>query len=836
MRVKKNTDEKITVIVESPAKAKTINKILGSNYHVIASYGHIRALPSRTGSVEPDANFKMHYEIIDKAKKNVQNIIDACKNASTILLATDPDREGESISWHIAEILKSKKILTNQKIARIAFNEITKGAIIKAVENPRDIDMSLVHAQESRTAIDYLVGYNLSPILWRKLPGSRSAGRVQSVALRFICEREEEIDKFQSEEYWDIKLKLLNDTQDTITATLTHIEEQKLDKFYFTNEKDTKHCADILSNLKYRVFQIEKKQQKRNPGSPFNTSLLQQEASKKLGFSAKKTMQIAQKLYEGVSISGDMTGLITYMRTDGVQISDEGIRDIRKYIEKNYEGEYLPQKMNIYVTKTKNAQEAHEAIRPSYVDYTPAKMSSYLDADMLALYSLIWNRTVASQMTPAIFDVVVVIVKDEEEEYTLKSSGSTLRFPGFLTIYQDKNDDEEVYLPSVKQGEKLKTLETIPAQHFTEPAPRFTEASLVKKLEEMGIGRPSTYANIISVLQDRDYVVFDKKRFVPEQRGRIVTEFLRQFFKKYIEYDFTADLENKLDLVSNDKLEYKSLLSDFWQEFAKNIDHVTTIPATEIHKVIEEYLSLYLSKDAGKNEACPSCEDGTLKVKLSKFGAFLGCSNYPECKYIRNIDSNTANSDDETGSSNSEFPRVIGEHPTLGKIMLCYGRYGYYLEAEQKDSKGKNFRSTIPPKYDVNNLDFSIAVNLLSLPRIVGVHPVTQNNISANIGRFGPYIEHQKTFYSLNKQYDIFSITLQDALDIIANSAKKKQEDGKEFTIDGVEYKLYNGKFGPYIKYKKKNISIPAKYEDIDSDLIANEIKKIEKKGKNGKK
>ncbi len=648
------------VIVESPAKAKTINKYLGKEFKVIASFGHIRDLPSKNGSVLPDEDFTMKYEISEKSKKYIDEITKYAKQAEEIYLATDPDREGESISWHVIEMLKEKKIVENNDIfKRVAFNEITKKAVLYAVAHPRKVDDNLVNAQQARRALDYLVGFTLSPVLWRKLPGCRSAGRVQSVALRLISEREDEIERFVTQEYWDIILNLANKKGDKFNAKLTHINKEKLDKFAIKTEAVAQEIVSKLNSQKFNIASIEKKQQKRNPPPPFITSSLQQEASRKLGFSAKKTMQVAQKLYEGISIDGEVVGLITYMRTDGVTLSGDAVADIRALIDKKFGKNYLPKAARMYKSKSKNAQEAHEAIRPTNIKFIPDNIKSNLDRDQLKLYDLIWKRTMACQMENVVIDMVVANLDSKNQEFSAKANGSTIAFDGFYKIYREGADDSEEeknkLLPPLTEGEEVKTQKIIPEQHFTQPPPRYSEASLVKKLEELGIGRPSTYASILSVLQDRKYATIEKKRFYPSELGRLLTVFLVKYFTRYVEYGFTADMETDLDKIAEGDIPWKKLLADFWQGFNKEISTVSEYKTGDVIAYVQEALEFHLfrkkdSQEYKENKKCGSCSDGKLSLKLGKYGAFLACSNYPDCEFRKQIVKNDSSNNDEASS------------------------------------------------------------------------------------------------------------------------------------------------------------------------------------------
>lgn len=772
------------VIVESPAKAKTINKYLGSDFKVIASFGHIRDLPSKNGSVLPEENFNMKYEISSKSSAHVKAICDASKQCDTIYLATDPDREGEAISWHVIEVLKEKKAIKKDTIVkRIIFNEITKKAVTEAVASPRDIDISLVDAQQARRALDYLVGFTLSPVLWRKLPGSRSAGRVQSVALRLICDREHEIERFISKEYWDISLNMLSPNNEEFLARLTHINNEKLEKFSITNQENATEISSKLQQETYNVLSIEKKQQKRSPQPPFTTSSLQQEASRKLGFTAKKTMQIAQKLYEGIEINGEQTGLITYMRTDGVSISEEALVDTRSWILSNIGKDYVPSSPRTYKAKSRNAQEAHEAIRPTNVNLSPEKLKSQLDSDYYKLYDLIWKRLIASQMENVLIDIVTAIIESANKTYLLRASGSIIVFDGFYKIYKEDLDDsdqeENRLLPILNIGDALGLISVNPAQHFTEPPPRFTEASLVKKLEELGIGRPSTYASIISVIQDRNYVKLEKKRFIPEERGILVTAFLLNLFKKYVEYDFTAELENELDDIAEGKLSWKSMLSRFWTGFNSNVEDVskfsTSDVITKLNEVLEDHL-FPARKDGKDSKKCESCDDGILSLKLGKFGAFIACSNYPECKFTRQI---VQNEDDEDNNSTNSAKaeddnnKLLGQNSSGTEIYLKKGPYGWYVQEGIGSKTEKPKRAALPKLSSPASIDLDKAINLLSLPKYLGKTPDSNEDIHIGIGKFGPYVKYANKFISIPKGEDMFSITLERAIEIIENASLK---------------------------------------------------------------
>ena len=812
------------VVVESPAKAKTINKYLGSDYKVLASYGHIRDLPSKDGSVDPDNDFAMTWEFSPVGKKHLNDIIAALKDCDTLILASDPDREGEAIAWHILEELKEKKKLNGKKIERVVFHEITKSAVKEGIENPREIDQDLVSAYMARRALDYLVGFNLSPILWRKLPGSKSAGRVQSVALRLICDRENEIDKFKAEEYWTIDVDLLTAQKAEMLTHLINLDGKKLDKFTINSEEKALAAKAKIEAQNFAISNVERKKASRYPAPPFTTSTLQQEAARKLRFSAKKTMQVAQKLYEA--------GIITYMRTDAVNLSKEAIKACREAIEKYFGASYLPKTAKEYKNKTKNAQEAHEAIRPSDVMNTPKKMELKLDSDAYKLYELIWKRTVACQMNPAILDRVVVDAKSADGKILLRANGQVIQFDGFLKLYQESKDDsdeddENAILPNVETGESVEKKEIKPAQHFTTPPPRFTEASLVKKLEELGIGRPSTYANIIAVLQERKYVKVEKLRFIPEDRGRIVTVFLENFFKKYVEYDFTAQMEEFLDDVSAGAMQWKKLLAGFWAKFIKNIDEVKPLQLTEVINKVDEALSAHLfppREDGSDPRICPKCGKGRLSIKFGKFGAFLGCSNYPECSYTKPL---TDTKEEEQEAANASAQKLAsGEDKILCQmneqnVYLRKGPYGYYVQlGDATGNTEKPKRCSLPKFIKPEELTAEQAQILLSLPRDLG------NGIEANIGKFGQYIKQGTKSKSLSGEDNIFNITAERAEEILKNAVAKPEPTVlAQHPTTKEDITLNKGRYGMYLKCGKNNYAIPKGY--APSSLTAEEAIKI---------
>lgn len=807
------------VIVESPAKAKTINKYLGKDFKVISSFGHVRDLPSKNGSVLPDEDFKMIYEVNKGSNKHVDNIVSAAKNANKIYLASDPDREGEAIAWHVIEILKKKKsVKKDVHFKRISFHEITKKAVTDAIKQPKELNMDLVNAQQARRALDYLVGFNLSPILWRKLPGSRSAGRVQSVALRLICDREEEIEKFVSQEYWTIGCKF--EKEKTIfEAKLNKFNGKKVEKFTFPNNEATNPIIAVLKNNEYYVDSIEKKQQKRNPFPPFMTSTLQQDASNKLGFGAKKTMQIAQKLYEGININGENKALITYMRTDSINLSKDAVAKIREYISSNFSDKYLPKTERVYTKKVKNAQEAHEAIRPTDIMVAPKEIEQFVEKDFFKLYDLIWKRTMASQMASAIFDQVHVFINTKDHKATLKATGSTLAFDGYQKVYLDSNPDSKKekknIIPPLKEKENLKLNDILNEQHFTEPPARFSEASLVKKLEELGIGRPSTYASIISVLQDREYVTLQNKKFVPEERGRWVTAFLISFFERYVEYNFTAKLEDDLDEVSHGKIPWKELLGEFWKLFNENIQSVSKQKYEDVIAKIEPLLESHIFKynqDNTNPKECPQCKKGTLNLRIGKYGPYISCSRYPDCQHTHKLG---VESSEEINSDTGNFtPQDLGVDKATNKIIhLKKGPYGIYLQLGEDKDKDKK-RASIPKTIDPDDVDIKFATTLLSFPKEIGVNPENNKPIIAATGKYGPYVScNKKNAPVPGGIKQLFSLTADEALQLL-NKNNKSIELGK---YKDKEIAVLKGRFGPYIKYDSKNVKIP---RNIDSQSM----------------
>ena len=826
------------VIVESPAKAKTINKYLGKDYTVLASYGHIRDLPSKNGSVDPENKFKMIWEVDSFSKKYLKEITDVAKDSDKIILATDPDREGEAIAWHVKEFLDEKKILKDKKIERVVFNEITKKAVINGIENPRSLEGQLVDAYMARRALDYLVGFNISPILWTKLPGSKSAGRVQSVALRLLTEREHEIEVFNPEEFWTINVNFITSSKNILTSSISELNGEKIEKFSFRNKEDINNAISKIKEKKYSIKDITSKIYTRNPSGPFTTSTLQQSASSKLGFGASRTMQIAQRLYQGIEIDGDTKGLITYMRTDGTNISKEAIPLFRKYIEENYGDDYLPEQANNYSgKKAKNAQEAHEAIRPTEIKNSPESIKKYLSTDQYKLYDLIWSRALSSQMQPAKFDRKTILITSEDGKNILKSSGSTIKFDGFLKLQKiDENDDEKI-LPEVSKG-PIEIKEFNDEQHFTQPPPRFSEASLVKKLEELGIGRPSTYASIISVISNRGYADIVNKRFFPTDRGKLLSAFLEKLFSRYVDYDFTAKLEDQLDDITSGKENWIKVLDQFWKDFNENVSNVKEKRTREVLDLLNDSLgSLIFDKNSnGKvdrscklyNKDCKFSVEGTLSLKNSfRGGAFIGCSNYPDCKYTRPLSKAKA-----AAQANLSEPKLIGKNDIGKDIYLKNGRFGPYLQYELSDEEIENIKKpktktkkkkkeesnfknvSIPKGLDIENVDLDKAKYLCSLPKKIGKHPDLDKDITINVGRFGPYLKCDNKSARLESIDELFNIGLNRAITLISEAKPGRIsssiiKDLGEHPEDKKPVRIMKGQYGPYIKYKSLNATIP---------------------------
>ncbi len=815
------------VVVESPAKAKTINKYLGSDFQVIASYGHIRDLPAKDGSVKPDEGFAMEWETDSKSERQIKEIASAVRKADKLFLATDPDREGEAISWHVKRVLEERGALKGKDVKRVVFNEITKTAVTEAMRNPRDIHQDLVDAYLARRALDYLVGFTLSPVLWRKLPGAKSAGRVQSVALRLICERETEIERFKTQEYWTVAADFLTPKGQMLTANLTHLGGQKLDKFSLPNEGEAMAAKAAIEARRFHVGHVERKKARRNPYAPFTTSTLQQEASRKLHMSAKQTMQLAQRLYEGVDIGGETVGLITYMRTDGVQMAAEAIAGARDLIAKDFGKGYVPDSPRLYKTKAKNAQEAHECIRPTDMFRRPDQVARYLERDQLRLYELIWKRTVASQMAAAELDQVAVDITSDDRAVTLRATGSVVVFDGFLKVYREDRDDapapgaededSERLLPDVAEGDDMKRQGVRPEQHFTQPPPRYSEASLVKRMEELGIGRPSTYASILSVLQERNYVRLDSRRFVPEDRGRLVTAFLEQFFGRYVEYNFTADLENQLDEISGGHIDWRKVLEDFWRAFSASVEGTKELRISDVIEALDAELGAHFFPDDGSGHdprLCPTCNAGRLSLKLGKFGAFIGCSNYPECRFTRPLG---VGGEGDAPADGAEGPKELGAHPASGEMVtLRKGPYGWYVQLGEgaKPKRVSLYKGLVPAEVTLD-----IAVKLLELPREVGLHPETKKKIEAGVGRFGPYLKHDGAFKSLGKDDDVLTIGMNRAVELLAQARVKKgaeplrtlgERAGKPVTV-------HEGRYGPYVSSDGVHATLP---KDADPHTV----------------
>lgn len=808
------------VIVESPAKAKTINKYLGSNYKVLASYGHVRDLPPKDGSVEPDEDFRMHWEVYGDKAKQLKAIADEVKQADRLILATDPDREGEAISWHLLEVLKARKALPKGGVERVTFNEITKSAVSEAMANPRELDREMIDAYLARRALDYLVGFTLSPVLWRKLPGAKSAGRVQSVALRLVCDRELEVERFVAREYWSIDGLFTNAAREPFTARLVSWQGRKLDKFDLADEAQAMAAKAAVEAGRYTIQSVEQKPVMRNPWPPFITSTLQQEAARKLGFTATQTMRVAQQLYEGVSMGGETTGLITYMRTDGVTLSQEAIASARHVIAAQFGNAYLPEKPRTYTTKAKNAQEAHEAIRPTDLRRTPGDVAHYLSTEQARLYELIWKRTLASQMSSARMERTTAEIVSANQQVVLRATGQVVAFAGFLAVYDegrdDAEDEESRRLPKLTVGETPALGEVRAEQHFTTPPPRYSEASLVKRLEELGIGRPSTYASILQTLRDRAYVRMEKNRFHPEEKGRLVTAFLEKFFDRYVEYDFTADLEGQLDQISAGELDWKEVLRAFWADFQPKTKEILDLKPSDVVKALDVFLEPYLfpaRADGSDPRVCPACQGGRLSLKSGKFGAFVACSNYPECRYTRQF-----GAEDKNGGVADDGPKVLGEDPATGQpVTLRSGRFGLYVQLGEGGEKPP--RASIPKDVAADTLSLDLALALLALPRTVGTHPESGKPIVASIGRFGPYLAHDGKYARLKSTDEVLTMGMNQAVSTLADAAarggrpeRKAAAALKELGAhpeSGAVLKIMDGRFGPYVTDGSLNATLP---------------------------
>ena len=852
------------VIVESPAKAKTINKYLGDNYIVLASYGHIRDLPSKNGSVDPNNDFKMLWEVDSFSKKYLKEITEAAKESNKIILATDPDREGEAIAWHVKEYLNEKKLLKDKEVERVVFNEITKKAVTHGIDNPRQIEPLLVDAYMARRALDYLVGFNISPILWTKLPGSKSAGRVQSVALRLITEREHEIELFNPKEFWTLKINFKDIKGNSIVSNISLLDGQKVEKFTFKNKEEINKAINKIKEIKFNITDISTKVVSRNPSGPFTTSTLQQVSSSRLGFGASRTMQIAQKLYQGIEIEGETIGLITYMRTDGTNIAKDAVSIFRDYIMNEYGDEYLPKDPLSYSgKKAKNAQEAHEAIRPTDIFKSPSKVKKYLSSDQYKLYELIWSRAISSQMQSAQFDRNTITITSEDNKTICKTSGSLIKFEGFLKVFKDqKKDDDQSILPEVKKG-PINIESLLDEQHYTQPPPRYSEASLVKKLEELGIGRPSTYASIISVISTRGYAEAINKRFHPTDRGKLISAFLEKLFSKYVDYNFTAGLENQLDDITTGKEGWIKVLEMFWEDFNKNVSVVKEKRTREVLDLLNDSLgSLIFERDISGNidRKCKLCNNGSLSLKNSfRGGAFIGCSNYPDCKFTRPLSKAKA-----AQQSQLAEPKLIGKHDNGNDMYLKNGRFGPYIQYEiipeiteelikkKKKKKKKNIKEnnnlknvSIPKGISIESVNLDKAKFLCSLPKNLGTNPENQKEIFLNSGRFGPYLKCENKSARLENVEEIFSIGLNRAITLIAEAKPGRMsssiiKDLGEHPEDKKPVKVMKGQYGPYIKYKSLNATIPEEKDPseltMEEALILIEKRKEYDRNKKGSK
>ena len=829
------------VVVESPAKAKTINKYLGTGFTVLASFGHVRDLPPKDGSVRPDEDFAMDWAADERGSRQIAAIAKAMKGTKTLYLATDPDREGEAISWHVRAMLEEKKLLKGITVHRITFNEITRTAIRAAMAHPRELDQPLIEAYLARRALDYLVGFTLSPVLWRKLPGSRSAGRVQSVALRLICEREAEIEVFRPREYWSIEAQLATPAGAPFVARLTHLDGKKLDQFDINNEAKAKAAKAQVEAAKLSVASVERRRVKRNPPAPFTTSTLQQDASRKLGFGAQQIMRLAQGLYEGVEIDGDTVGLITYMRTDGVQMAREAMLAIRDHVKDAFGPTYIPAAPREYSSKAKNAQEAHEAIRPTDVTRTPDSVARYLNPDQRRLYELIWKRAVASQMQSAELDQVIVELAEPAKAAgpRLRANGSILAFDGFLKLYREEaeegaEDDDNRMLPPMAERDPTKTKDVKAEQHFTQPPPRYSEASLVKKMEELGIGRPSTYASILTVLQERNYVKIDKRRFIPEDRGRLVTAFLTSFFERYVDTGFTAGLEEQLDDISAGKADWRAVMRAFWKDFNAAIAETRDLKISDVIDALDRDLGEHFfpeKEGGGDPRLCPSCNEGRLGLKLGRHGSFIGCSNYPKCQYTRRLA--VEGGEDEGAATLKEGLRNLGRHPETGEdVTVRRGPYGVYVQQGEQvpESKVKPRRTSLPRGVDGDTITLEAALGLLSLPRIVGIHPEMKEPIEAGIGRFGPYVKMASVFASLDKDDDVLVVGLNRAVDVLAKKLASVRALGAH-PADKDAVTVRKGRFGPYVQHGQMVANLPRDVA-MDDITLDDAVALLKEKGK----
>ncbi|WP_295311149.1 type I DNA topoisomerase [Roseobacter sp.] len=822
------------VVVESPAKAKTINSYLGKDYTVLASYGHVRDLPPKDGSVDPENEFDMLWEVASDSKKHVKAIADALKEDNALILATDPDREGEAISWHLQEALtKRKSIKKDTPVSRVVFNQITKKAVTEAMANPRQVDMPLVEAYLARRALDYLVGFNLSPVLWRKLPGAKSAGRVQSVTLRLIVEREMEIEAFRNREYWSVKAMLGTPRGQDFEARLTVLAGKKLERFDIADQTQAEMAVQAITSRDLKVQSVEAKPASRNPAAPFMTSTLQQEASRKFGMGARQTMSTAQRLYEA--------GYITYMRTDGIDMAPEAVTAARDAIKTLYGGEYVPDKPRIYKNKAKNAQEAHECVRPTEMLTKPEDLKTS-DADQRKLYDLIWKRTLACQMEAARMERTTVDVASADGQIELRATGQVVLFDGFLRVYEEGRDDvvtddDDKRLPQIDQGDAMEKRSITPEQHFTQPPPRYTEATLVKRMEELGIGRPSTYASIVTTIQDREYVRKDKNRLIPEDKGRLVTAFLENYFRRYVGYDFTADLEDQLDDVSAGDADYKEVLRRFWRDFSAAIAETADLRITEVLEKINEVLEPHLfppNEDGSDPRLCPNCGAGRLSMRTARSGgAFIGCSNYPECRYTRAF--GPPGEEDDSGIPPEG--KLLGEDAG-DKIYAFKGRFGPYVQrGEVTEDNKKPPRQSIPKDWPPEDVGLPQALKLLSLPREIGPHPEDGVPVWSNIGRYGPYLKHAAstserggTNANLESIDEVFTVGMNRAVQLLAEkvasrggrgAAAKTLRDLGEHPGEGGQISIMEGKYGPYVKWDKINATIPKETAPDDLSIEA---------------
>ncbi|WP_343116013.1 type I DNA topoisomerase [Ostreiculturibacter nitratireducens] len=822
------------VVVESPAKAKTINKYLGPDYTVLASFGHVRDLPAKDGSVDPDEGFAMTWEVASDSKKHVRAIAEALKSDNRLILATDPDREGEAISWHLKEALASS-LKKGKEVSRVTFNAITKSAVSEAMAHPRDIDMELVEAYLARRALDYLVGFNLSPVLWRKLPGARSAGRVQSVCLRLIVEREMEIEAFRAREYWTVTATLATPRGQEFQARLTVLGGKKLDKFDIATAEAAELAVQAVTSRTLSIAGVESKPASRNPAPPFMTSTLQQEASRKFGMGAKACMSAAQRLYEA--------GHITYMRTDGIDMAPEAVMAARDEIGRRFGADYVPKSPRMYKNKAKNAQEAHECIRPTDMSAAPDKLR--LEADQKKLYDLIWKRTIASQMEAARLERTTVDISSPDGQVGLRATGQVVLFDGFLKIYEEGRDDEDgedgARLPQMIQGEPAEKRQITPEQHFTQPPPRYTEATLVKRMEELGIGRPSTYASIVTTIQDREYVRKEKGRLIAEDKGRLVTAFLTNFFPRYVQYDFTADLEEELDDISAGKRDYKEVLARFWRDFTAALKESADLRISEVIEKIDEFLAPHLyppRPDGNDPRACPVCGSGRLNLKTARSGgAFIGCSNYPECRYTRPL---SAPGGDE-GAALTADGKLLGHDENGQPITLRTGRFGPYVQrGEATEAEPKPPRASLPKGWSPDSIDLERALMLLNLPRQIGPHPSDGEPVEAGIGRYGPYVKHGRIYANLPEVEEVFTIGMNRAVEVLAQKAGRGAGNAQtplkelgEHPSEGGPVAVMSGRYGPYVKWGKVNATLPKGMEP-EAVTLEEALKLIEEKATKG--